>query len=261
MRILFLVALLALCAADCPYTPASPQDRRTNRARVRFATFNAEWLFPGNDGKSPWNTTGAEKHLSDVAVAIQQLNPDVLGLQEVYDCSMLDRLIVKLNAAGATGFKPYLVQGTDTATGQNVALITRIDPITNLARTENRVAYPISGNKCNYTGANGTSAVSKHFWARFNISGKLFTVLNHHFLAYPTTPDRCVQREAQASVMRGLINNAISRNDEIVLLGDYNDYSDVVSDVANDVPTSRVMRILRQGLLTTEEDEKKMGKI
>jgi len=115
------------------------------------------------------------------------------------------------------------------------------------------VAYPIAGNKCNYSATNGTSAVSKHFVARFNISGRLYSFFNHHFLAYPTTPDRCVQREAQASVMRGLINQAISGNDELVVFGDYNDYSDKVPDAVNDVPTSRVMGILRQGLLFDED--------
>jgi len=185
-------------------------------------------------------------------VAVSQLNADILALQEVYSCDILTRLIAKLDKLGATGYKGYLVQGTDTATDQNVALLTRVDPISNLVRSSDRVAYPISGNTCNYTGSNGTSAVSKHFVARFNISSKVYSFFNHHFLAYPTTPDRCVQREAQSSVMRGLINKAISSNDEIVVFGDYNDYSDKVPDSANDVPTSRVMRILRQGLLTDD---------
>jgi exonuclease III len=253
---ILILALIALCSAQtyCPNAPSSPQDRRTNRTKIRLATFNAEWLFPGNDGKSPWNTTGAEKHLTDVAAAVAGLGADIIFFQEVYDCSMMERLNAKLVASNVNGYKPYVLRGTDTATGQNCALLTRVDPFTNLQRTEDRVAYPISGNKCNYTGSSGTSAVSKHFWARFNISGVTYTFTNHHFLAYPTTPDRCVQREAQASVMRSLINQAISRNDEIVVAGDYNDYSDAVPDAVNDVPTSRVMRILRQGLVNAEDE-------
>jgi len=246
-----LVVFIALCNGDCPLAPAIPQDRRVNQARIRLATFNAEWLFPGND-KSPWTTMQAEEHLTNVSVAVSQLNADILALQEVYDCNMLLRLIEKLDKLGATGYKGYLVQGTDTATQQNVALITRVDPISNLVRTANRVAYPLVGNTCGSTSANGTSAVSKHFVARFNISGVVYSFFNHHFLAYPTTPDRCVQREAQASVMRGLINSAISEKDGIVVFGDYNDYSDKVPDSANDIPTSRVMGILREGLLSDD---------
>lgn len=32
------------------------------------------------------------------------------------------------------GYVPYLLKGTDTATGQNVGILTRIDPISNLQR-------------------------------------------------------------------------------------------------------------------------------
>jgi exonuclease III len=201
---------------------------------------------------SPWTSLQAEEHLINVSQAIYQLNPDILGLQEVFDCTILERLIEKLNHLGATGYKGYLVQGTDTATRQNVALLTRVDPISNLWRTADRVAWPLPGNNCNYNGAGGTSAVSKHFVARFNISGKLYSMFNHHFLAYPTQADRCAQREAQASVMRGLFNNAIANNDAVIVFGDYNDYSDAVPDSADDVPTSRVMRILREGLLEAQ---------
>jgi len=75
----------------------------------------------------------------------------------------------------------------------------------------------------------------------------LIIFFNHHFLAFPTQADRCVQREAQAQVMRGLINSAPS-GDQIVVFGDYNDYSDAVPDSVDDVPTSRVMKFLREGI-------------
>jgi len=248
MWVILLVASVVLCRGDCPLGPANPEDRRVDREKIRLATFNAEWLFPGDD-KSPWTSDQAEQHLTDVSVAISELNADVVAMQEVYDCDILDRLIAKLDNLGATGYKRYLVKGTDTATQQNVALITRVDPISNVARAEDRVAYPLPGNTCGYNGTNGTYGVSKHFFARFNISGRTYTFFNHHFLAYPTTPDRCAQREAQASVMRGFYNQAILQNDEIVAFGDYNDYSDKVPDAVDDIPTSRVMRILREGLL------------
>ncbi len=31
-------------------------------------------------------------------------------------------------------YKPYLIKGTDTATGQNVGIITKIDPSSNMQR-------------------------------------------------------------------------------------------------------------------------------
>jgi hypothetical protein len=136
--------LLVTINADCPQSPANPEDRRADRSKVRVATFNAEWLFPGNDtvSVSPWTSLQAEEHLINVSQAIYQLNPDILGLQEVFDCTILERLIEKLNHLGATGYKGYLVQGTDTATRQNVALLTRVDPISNLWQLQTGLLGP-----------------------------------------------------------------------------------------------------------------------
>jgi hypothetical protein len=163
---------------------------------------------------------------------------------------MLVRLIATLETDhGLTGWKPYMIKGTDTATGQNVGFITRIDPIANVWRSENRVSYPLPGNTCGSTTASGTSGVSKHYVAPFKINGVNVQMFGQHLLAFPTDPARCVQREAQASVMRGLIDNQITNNQEIMIFGDWNDYSDQVADSANDVPTSRVLRIERNGLV------------
>ncbi len=68
-----------------------------------------------------------------------------------------------------------------------------------------------------------------------------------HLLAFPTQADRCVQREAQAVVARALVEAALEEG-EVVVLGDFNDYSDRVADVAGNKPTSRVVSILRDGL-------------
>jgi len=199
----------------------------------------------------------AEEHLRAIAKTVASFNPDIVGIQEVENCDMLNRLITAITTVNASvnGYKPFLIQGTDTATGQNVGLITRIDPVGDTTRSENRVAYPVAGSKCGYNGS-GTTAVSKHSMTPFLINGKSYTLFNQHFIAYPTQADRCAQREGQASVMRGLINTAISANRSIIVTGDYNDYSDKVPDVANDIPNSRVMSFLRDGISFTAKDKK-----
>jgi len=250
LLVCLLLPFLVFSQTDCPNAPASPADRRTDTTRLRAGTFNAEWLFPGNDGQSPWTTTAqAEQHLIEVAAAIAKQNPDILSLQEVKDCTMLVRLINQLETVHKlTGYKPYMIKGTDTATGQNVGFISRIDPTSAVTRTEARYSYPIAGNACKST-SSGTSGVSKHYRAQFTINGKPITMFGQHFLAFPTDPARCVQREAQASVMRQYIEPEINANRDVIVFGDYNDYSDKVLDSSNDVPTSRVMTILRDGLV------------
>jgi endonuclease/exonuclease/phosphatase family metal-dependent hydrolase len=248
--LLFVCAGVVVAQTDCPVAPASPQDRRTNTGRLRIATFNAEWLFPGADPYSPWTIPQAEDHLLKVAAAVAAFNPDMISIQEVQSCTMLQRLIDTMYSRhGITGLKPYMIKGTDTATGQNVGFLTRIDPVANVWRSENRYNYPIAGNTCGYTGGSGNTGVSKHYVANFKISGVNVAMIGQHLLAFPTDPSRCVQREAQESVIRGLVNQQIGNQQEVIIFGDYNDYSDAVKDSANDVPTSRVMKILRNGLV------------
>ena len=62
-----------------------------------------------------------------------------MSLQQ--DCRVLQLLTNELGEHH--GYEPYMVKGTDTATGQNVALLSRIDPDIPLERTEARVSYPM----------------------------------------------------------------------------------------------------------------------
>jgi len=178
------------------------------------------------------------------AIRIQQLDLDIINLVEVEDCTVLQML---QSAIGDPTYKYYLLKGTDTATGQNVGLLTRIDPTTNLQRTSNRFDYPIAGSKCG-SSTKGDSAVSKHYYTRFdiqNLDGPLI-MIGTHFLAFPDDPSRCSQREAQASVLRQLAQEqAIDNGYNYIILGDLNDFDSTFLDAANDVPISQVLQILK----------------
>ena len=65
---------------------------------------------------------------------------------------------------------PYLKKGTDSSTGQNVGLLTRVDPLVSLYRSEARYDYPVYGSKCGYTGT-GSTGVSKHYITEFIFNG------------------------------------------------------------------------------------------
>jgi len=231
---------------DCFVAPAVPEDRRTNKSRLTVATFNAEWLFldgsqcPGSG--CPWATKAqAEEHLDRVASVVSEINADIIGFEEVEDCDVLAQLVARIPNGR---YRYYLVRGTDTATGQNVGLLTRVDPTVNLQRTAARYNYPVSGSKCNYN-SNGDSAVSKHLYTQFKVGSTTIFFVVVHFIAFPTTPDRCAQREAQAMVISNLINTTAPANSEVIIVGDYNDYDGVVLDKNNDMPTSRVLQFLK----------------
>ena len=169
-----------------------------------------------------------------------KLNPDVINLCEVEGCDELNMLKDKLDSS----YNPYLKKGTDTSTGQNVGLLTRIDPAVSLYRTEDRFDYPISGSKCGYTGSS-SSAVSKHYITEFKFNGFNVAFISAHLIAIPTDPARCAQREAQASVLQTVIYGYVQKGYEVIMLGDFNDYDAEIMDVNNDKPTSVVLDILK----------------
>jgi exonuclease III len=208
-----------------------------------------EWLFidyysamdcPG-DGCTWHSVADAETHLSYVANVVKNLQPDIINFCEVEGCDELNILKGQLDPT----YNAYLKKGTDTATGQNVGMLTRIDPLVNLYRSEEKIAYPISGSKCGTTTATGTSGVSKHYITEFNLGGMNVAMIGAHLLAIPTDPSRCVEREAQAQVLQNIVSSYIQKAYEVILIGDMNDYDAEIMDLNSDKPTSRVLDFMK----------------
>ena len=243
---------------ECPVinktnTNTSNNDRRSDKTTFRLVQYNVEWLFidyyssancPGNG--CTWKTIeDAETHMSYVSNVLTELDPDLINFCEVEGCDELNMVISELELSGTSNYKPYLKKGTDTSTGQNVGMITKIDPLVSLYRTETRVNYPLVGSKCGYTGSPGSSGVSKHYITEFAFDNLKTAFIAAHLLAYPTDPARCAQREAQAQVLQYVIYNYILKGYEIILLGDMNDFDAEVLDINSDKPISRVLDILK----------------
>lgn len=227
----------------CAAAPLVPEDRRKDKNKLRVVTFNAEYLFydtsVGCDKRwqgCPWRTAEeARNHLEMVARQLSLLDADIINLVEVRSCFELQEVANILSS----GYIPYLVDGCDTATGQNVGILTRIDPIKDLWRTENRESYPSQSlprvpsreppfhtngtTQCMYTGAPGTQGVSKHYVAEFHIRNDLIlAVIGVHFLA-GQSPERCAMKEAQAVVIRSLVVDMLAAGRQVIVLGDFND--------------------------------------
>ena len=248
---IFLLYLTGLAFSDteCPYV-STIGDRRSNKDKLRLVQYNVEWLFidyyspmncPGS-GCTWVNETEAETHMDYVSKVVKQLNPDIINFCEVEGCDELNILKDKLDDDTYT---PYLKKGTDTSTGQNVGMLTRVDPLVNLYRTELKYNYPISGSNCGYTGSAGSSGVSKHYITEFKFNGYNVAFIAAHLLAIPTDPARCVQREAQASVLQNVIFGYVNKGYEVIMIGDFNDYDAEVLDVNSNKPTSKVLDILK----------------
>lgn len=269
-EIIFFLCFAGLTLADteCPYV-SDMGDRRLNPNKLRLVQYNVEWLFI--DYYSPMNCPGsgctwvnqseADIHMNYVANVVKNLNPDIINFCEIEGCDELNMLKDKL---GDHYYTPYLKKGTDSSTGQNVGMLTRVDPIVDLYRTEMKYDYPIPGSTCGYTGVPSSSGVSKHYITEFKFNGYNIAFIAAHLIAIPTDSARCAQREAQASVLQNTIYSYIGKGYEVIMLGDFNDYDGEVLDVNNNKPTSRVLDILKgkeSGLYTlysiAEEIEQK----
>ena len=250
---LFLSLLLNIAYSDteCPVVSNSIAgvDKRTDKTKLRLVQYNVEWLFidyysnancPGAGCSWP-NSSAAQTHLSYVSKVIKDLNPDIINFCEIEGCDELNMLKDSLNDGTYT---PYLIKGTDTSTGQNVGLLTRVNPVVSLYRTENKYSYPIAGSKCGYTGT-GSTGVSKHYITEFKIGSTNLALIGAHFVAIPTEASRCAQREGQASILQPVIADYIGRKYEVIMLGDLNDFDGQVPDVNNNQPTSQVLNILK----------------
>lgn len=247
----FLLSLFVgtiMADTECPLVTSSG-DRRQDKNKLRLVQYNVEWLFidyyssancPGS-GCSWSNSSEAQTHMSYVTKVIHDLNPDIINFCEIEGCDELN--MVKSNLNDAT-YMSYLKKGTDSATGQNVGMLTRIDPLVSLYRTEEKYSYPIQGSKCGYTGS-GTTGVSKHYITEFKLGNMNVAFIAAHLLAIPTDSSRCAQREGQASVLQPVIADYISRKYEVIVLGDFNDFDGEVLDVNNNKPTSQVLNIFK----------------
>jgi len=217
---------------------------------LRLMQYNVEWLFidyyksadcPGN-GCSWHNESVAYDHLYQIGTIIDEVNPDIINVCEVEGINELNILQESLKKSDE--YNSYLLKGTDTSTGQNVGMLTRVDPIRTLYRTDAKFNYPIPGSKCGYTDT-GTTGVSKHYITEFNFNNMDVAFISAHFIAIPTEASRCAQREGQASVLQSVIADYISRDYEVIMMGDFNDFDGEVLDVNSNKPTSQVLNILK----------------
>jgi exonuclease III len=238
-----------LADTQCPTVTSPNTDRRQDKNLLRIMQYNVEWLFtdyyknsdcPGA-GCTWANETAAQTHLTYISKVINNIQPDIINFCEIEGCDELNEMIKQTSSL----YNPYLIQGQDTSTGQNVGMLTKINPSINLYRTEERVSYPVPNSKCGYTGSPGTSGVTKHYITEFNWSNMKVLYIGLHFIAYPTDALRCAEREAQATVIQNVIIPYVQKGYEVIVMGDFNDYDEDPLDANDNVPISHVLDIVR----------------
>lgn len=250
---------------DCPYISNNTNhDNRTEKNKLRLVQYNIEWMFynyypnsncPGSG--CVWaNQSELLTHMDYISKIVNELKPDIINFCEIEGCDELEMLKSRTNLL----YNKYLIKGTDSTTGQNVGMLTLVDPDVNLYRIEKKYTYPLPDSQCNFTGS-GSSGVSKHYITKFNINKLQIVMIAVHLLAIPTDPYRCSAREAQAQVIQEQIANFVSDGLEVIMLGDLNDYDNLILDVNSNKPTSKVLDILKgnHGLYAGRYELKSIG--
>jgi hypothetical protein len=172
LAILTIIPSIYSSDTQCSYSPNKYDDKRTDKNVIRLFQYNVECMFydeySGCPGSScVWaNQSEVLTHMDYVTNIINELNPDIVNFCEIEGCDEINMIIDRTNPS----FNPYLIKGIDISTGQNVAMMTLIDPTIDLYRVETKYEYPISGFQCGYIGTSGTTGVSKHYITQFKFT-------------------------------------------------------------------------------------------
>jgi endonuclease/exonuclease/phosphatase family metal-dependent hydrolase len=214
---------------------------------VRLATLNAEFLFDGegDEGGATFPHKGnpelARAHRDRIAEVVRMIDADVVVLQEVENENVM-RLMIEESLADLD-YAPYFVQGRDTFTGQDVAILSRV-PVDTVGRTDERIE--VEGGSP-YGG-------SKNVFARMTLGGVPTTIVGLHFLARPTDPDRKPRREAQAEVIRRLVEAEMAAGRAVAVVGDFNDYDDATPDRLGHAPITSVLATIKRAGPSPSDD-------
>lgn len=211
MRTILCTLLLACCAAHAD-------------TDVSVLAFNTQFFFDhqaphGNVvGSGPDHPIPTEAQWKDKAQGIADLinnsGANIVGLVEVENEAVVEDLRGRLTTP--TDWNLIFVTGRDTATGQDVALLTQFnfdaDSVTNFP--DEREVY-FQGNEERDVNP------SKILAATLTIGGERVYVLVAHLISRASPND--AKRLAQANIIRRHAVRAMLRDEHVIVMGDIND--------------------------------------
>jgi exonuclease III len=222
---------------------------KSNCHNVRLMHWNTQWFFtkynpyvdcPG-DGCVWKNEKQALTHLSYISNIINKINPDILNICEIQGEYELKQLKNKTNK----NYNIYWVNGTDYYTRQTNALLSLYIPKKIPERILEKNLYPISNSKCGYNGKIKETDIPKNYITEYSIYNNNITFISLHLPSIPLNPTRCAVRESQAQIIQNIIYEKIIKGNYIIIVGDLNDFDNKILDVNNNIPTSKVLDILK----------------
>ena len=234
-KLLRLALLGVLLLTACPATAETP---------LRIVTFNAEILTApnvraGELQKYRWGVA-REAQFERVAAVIEAINPEVLNLVEVTSREGVDLLVKILHEKGLTDYRGYHIEGRDSYSGMDVAVISKIEPDTiddrQISLFYSDIEDPTWRESYRTQDRSGRASTRQASLARHAVYyltvGKYkLGFLGLHLKSNPSDERSNAQRSAQVKIAQRILNQQIvARGYLPVVLGDINDFDPDVPD-------------------------------
>jgi len=223
----YLVAILLLATSGIAARADGSPDPLT------IATWNLEWFFDDfkannrSDLAKEQSSPSSEEwqwKLYSVAAAIAKFQPTILAVQEIEDRSVMNALTKALKDKHNLTYRVAFIEGFDSATEQDVAIIYRSGLVEFSRREQTQEMF---NSKEFYN-------LSKHIFARFewqaNGKTEILTALVLHLRA---TAEAADLRRQQAKLAHAWMSAGIEAGENRVILGDFN-----VEEMAGNVTSS-----------------------
>lgn len=223
-------------------------------------SLNTEWLWTPYDGAvdgSKFNRGDMSKsaYLEEIAFytsIVKSNDIDLLALSEIENQYVAIDIARKLGDS----WQAYFVQGRDTATGQDVALISRLPSV---AGSLTNFGFPCGKSPQ----ANKKKCLSKVIGAKFYtdpVDNLYFSVISAHFLSKRNdSKSKRLKRESQAyALSKAIQREAMSfsgRQPKLIVLGDFNDT--YFSDTLKHLRESNQLKGALDCPVTAEGDKKR----
>jgi len=213
---LFLTTTLFIfCAADSCSADEKPK-------LLRIATWNVEWFFDADQGDnvSDLSKTQSAPSQSDwdwkldrVAEVINKIDPTIMALQEVENRRVVVELTKKLSSKHGKKFRVAFIEGWDSFTEQDVAIIYRSGLVHYRCHEQTKEMFD-SEKYYNLT----KHLVAKFEWGEGDDKESL-TMLTAHLRAQAKKEDL---RKRQCLLIKQWMNEHLKAGENVVALGDFN---------------------------------------
>jgi exonuclease III len=198
-----------------------------SQAELSVMTINTEWLWSPYDkqvdgsrfNKGDMSKAKYEAELAFYTSQIKQNSIQILAVSEIENHSVANDLALSFGSS----WRAYFKQGRDTATGQDVAILSNLEPVKG-SLTD--FGFP-TGQLPRFLdkGKRLSKVVGVQFWFMSGLSKKKIGVITSHFLSKRKENKKKLQnRQRQAYALVKAIDEFIDDSDSLIVLGDFNDY-------------------------------------